>query len=61
MIAQWMGKVNAETNKNQTLRFCVDILNFLGAYVGYYFSVRSEKLVITDLLLLCPTAINVCL
>ena len=40
-FTKWVEKVNTETNKDQTSRFWVDILHFLGAYVGYYFSVRS--------------------
>ena len=40
-FTKWMGNVNAQTNMNQTSRFWVDVLHFLGAYVGYYFSVRS--------------------
>ena len=40
-FTQWMGNINAQTNKNRTSRLWVDILHFLGAYVGYYFSVLS--------------------
>ena len=36
---QWMDDIYAETNKDQTSRFWVDIMHFLGVYVGYYFSV----------------------
>ena len=38
---QWMDDIYAETNTDQTSRFWVDIMHFLGVYVGYYFSAQS--------------------
>ena len=33
-FTRWIGNINAQANKNQTSKFWVDILHFLGAYVG---------------------------
>ena len=51
---KWVDKVSADTNKDQTSRFWVDILHFLRAYVGYYFSVRSGNWLLRNSCLRIP-------
>ena len=39
--SKWHTSLQSEANNNQITQFWVDILSYLNAYVGYYFSVRS--------------------
>ena len=39
--SKWLTSLQSEANNKQITQFWVDILSYLNAYVGYYFSVRS--------------------